>query len=213
MVVLYIYPLGVGLIRFASLSSPASNLCLQPSSPPEEVVVDIELRAMVLLISYLLSAFACTALYPTIGTVSARKPDRMHIEALRRKAADRVNKNRLTVAVDSDSVRSSSGVKNFTFSNPAASGQLSLARKMTGGLCLPRNVAFYVDGTTIPDVDWDVGPSWAGLLPISGDENETRKVSYPFACFDLTVCMDAESSLCSCSFGSSRPGRRGETIR
>lgn len=37
-------------------------------------------------------------------------------------------------------------------------------------------VAFYVDGKTIPDVDWDVGPSWAGLLPISGSEDETRKV-------------------------------------
>ena len=83
---------------------------------------------MVLLISYVLLAFACTTLYPTIGTVSAMKPDRMHIKALQRKAADRVNKNRLVVAVDSDSVRSSSGVKNFTFSNPAASGQLSRAR-------------------------------------------------------------------------------------
>ena len=41
-------------------------------------------------------------------------------------------------------------------------------------------VAFYVDGTTIPEVDWDVGPSWAGLMPISGDENETRKVNIPF---------------------------------
>ena len=37
-------------------------------------------------------------------------------------------------------------------------------------------VEFYVDGTTIPEVDWDIGPSWAGLLPISGDANETRKV-------------------------------------
>ena len=29
---------------------------------------------------------------------------------------------------------------------------------------------------SIPDVDFDIGPSWAGLLPISGDPNETRKV-------------------------------------
>jgi hypothetical protein len=40
-------------------------------------------------------------------------------------------------------------------------------------------LAFYVDGTTIPEVDWDVGPSWAGLIPISGDKNERRKVSVP----------------------------------
>lgn len=35
---------------------------------------------------------------------------------------------------------------------------------------------FYVDGTTIPEVNFDVGPSWSGLLPISGNANETRKV-------------------------------------
>ena len=43
-------------------------------------------------------------------------------------------------------------------------------------------VAFYVDGTTIPEVDWDAGPSWSGLLPISGDKDETRKASVPI-CF------------------------------
>ncbi|KAG6873608.1 hypothetical protein C0995_013981 [Termitomyces sp. Mi166 len=47
--------------------------------------------------------------------------------------------------------------KNITFSNPAAS-------------------QFYVDGTTIPEVDFDIGPSWSGLLPISSDPQETRKV-------------------------------------
>lgn len=35
---------------------------------------------------------------------------------------------------------------------------------------------FFVDGTTIPEVSFDVGPSWAGLLPISGAPNETRQV-------------------------------------
>ena len=35
---------------------------------------------------------------------------------------------------------------------------------------------FYVNGSAIPDVDFDIGPSWAGLLPISGDANETRQV-------------------------------------
>ncbi|KNZ76878.1 Carboxypeptidase cpdS [Termitomyces sp. J132] len=49
-------------------------------------------------------------------------------------------------------------IKNITFSNPAAS-------------------QFYVDGTTIPEVDFDIGPSWSGLLPISSDPNETRKAS------------------------------------
>ncbi|KAH9949179.1 Alpha/Beta hydrolase protein [Amylocystis lapponica] len=56
---------------------------------------------------------------------------------------------------------SSSAVKNITFSNPRASD-------------------FYVDGTTIPEVDFDAGPSWAGLLPISDAANETRKLFFWF---------------------------------
>ncbi|KAG1850202.1 Alpha/Beta hydrolase protein [Suillus subalutaceus] len=49
-----------------------------------------------------------------------------------------------------------SGVQNITFTNPKAS-------------------EFYVDGTSLPLVDFDVGPSWAGLLPISNSPNETRQ--------------------------------------
>jgi hypothetical protein len=37
---------------------------------------------------------------------------------------------------------------------------------------------FYVNGTTIPDVDFDVGPSWAGLLPISNATNESRQLFF-----------------------------------
>jgi carboxypeptidase D len=33
-----------------------------------------------------------------------------------------------------------------------------------------------VDGTKIPLVDFDVGPSWAGLIPIGGAADETGKV-------------------------------------
>ena len=33
-----------------------------------------------------------------------------------------------------------------------------------------------MNGSTIPEVDFDVGPSYAGLLPISSAANETRKV-------------------------------------
>ncbi|OAX31204.1 hypothetical protein K503DRAFT_860840, partial [Rhizopogon vinicolor AM-OR11-026] len=49
-----------------------------------------------------------------------------------------------------------SGVKNITFTNPKAA-------------------EFYVDGASLPLVDFDVGPSWAGLLPISNSPNETRQ--------------------------------------
>ncbi|KAJ7709216.1 serine carboxypeptidase-domain-containing protein [Mycena metata] len=50
---------------------------------------------------------------------------------------------------------------NITFKNPKAS-------------------QFYVDGTLIPEVDFDVGPSWSGLMPISADPNETRKLFFWF---------------------------------
>ena len=44
-----------------------------------------------------------------------------------------------------------------------------------------------MDGSSIPDVDFDIGPSWAGLLPISGDANETRQVR------DLDLKFDQSS--------------------
>ncbi|GLB33216.1 putative alpha beta-hydrolase [Lyophyllum shimeji] len=58
-------------------------------------------------------------------------------------------------------VRRAAAPKNITFSNPKAS-------------------EFYVDGKSIPEVDFDVGPSWSGLLPISADPNETRKLFFWF---------------------------------
>jgi hypothetical protein len=33
-----------------------------------------------------------------------------------------------------------------------------------------------LDDSTIPEVDFDIGPSWSGLLPISNKVGETRKV-------------------------------------
>ncbi|GME64799.1 putative serine carboxypeptidase protein [Neofusicoccum parvum] len=39
---------------------------------------------------------------------------------------------------------------------------------------------FAVDGTKIPDVDFDIGESYAGLLPISDNANETRKLYFWF---------------------------------
>ncbi|KAI0053271.1 alpha/beta-hydrolase [Auriscalpium vulgare] len=44
----------------------------------------------------------------------------------------------------------------------------------------PASQEFFVDGTKIPDVPFDAGPSWAGLLPISGNANETRKLFFWF---------------------------------
>lgn len=44
----------------------------------------------------------------------------------------------------------------------------------------PQAEKFFVDGTTIPDVHFDAGPSWAGLLPISSASNETRQLFFWF---------------------------------
>ncbi|KAJ1302190.1 hypothetical protein OPQ81_001016 [Rhizoctonia solani] len=44
----------------------------------------------------------------------------------------------------------------------------------------PKAADYLVDGTKIPDVDFDVGPSWSGLMPISGNANETRKLFFWF---------------------------------
>ncbi|KAI4183365.1 MAG: hypothetical protein L6R41_005438 [Letrouitia leprolyta] len=39
---------------------------------------------------------------------------------------------------------------------------------------------FVVDGTAIPDVDFDIGESYAGLLPISASPDETRELFFWF---------------------------------
>ena len=75
------------------------------------------------LLSYLLSLLAWTTLSPTVGTVLAREIDRKHVQALRQEAAERLSKDRLAVPSVEGGVKLSEGVKNFTFSNPAASGR------------------------------------------------------------------------------------------
>jgi carboxypeptidase D len=40
--------------------------------------------------------------------------------------------------------------------------------------------AFVVNGTALPDVNFDIGESYAGLLPISDDPDETRKLYFWF---------------------------------
>lgn len=40
--------------------------------------------------------------------------------------------------------------------------------------------AFAVNGSALPNITWDVGESYAGLLPITGDRDETRKLFFWF---------------------------------
>lgn len=88
------------------------------------------------------------------GAAEAKMMSKADLKAKQSAAMERFNFLSTTRA-------SGTGVKNITFSNPRAS-------------------EFYVDGTTIPEVDFDVGPSWAGLLPISNATNETRKLFFWF---------------------------------
>lgn len=53
-------------------------------------------------------------------------------------------------------------------------------RQSTISFSHPRAQEFFVDGESLPDVPFDAGPSWAGLIPISADPKETRKLFFWF---------------------------------
>jgi carboxypeptidase D len=42
------------------------------------------------------------------------------------------------------------------------------------------SIEFVVDGAAIPDVNFDIGESYAGLLPISDKANETSELYFWF---------------------------------
>jgi len=94
--------------------------------------------------------------------------------------------------------------KNLTFSNPKATRKPPTYCYVK--LTLTVFLEFFVDGKSIPDVDFDVGPSWSGLLPISGDKNETREVWHPLRSniHSWTSLMPMRA-VSSSSSGSSRP--------
>lgn len=64
-------------------------------------------------------------------------------------------------------------------SQPASDPQLQ-KREPIMTFKSPKAQKFHVDGTKIPDVNFDAGDSWAGLMPISGDPHETRKLFFWF---------------------------------
>lgn len=53
-----------------------------------------------------------------------------------------------------------------------------------------QHAEFAVNGTGIPDVPFDIGESYAGLLPISGNANETRELFFWYAALiSLHTCL------------------------
>jgi carboxypeptidase D len=120
----------------------------------------------------LLSLFTVSALC-VAPAVNAHKMTKNQIRAKQAEAAKRWQSQGAVK-------RASSGVQNLTFSNPKASRKYVLPRRDTliincSGTI--RVVEFWVDGSAIPEVDFDIGPSWSGLLPISNKTGETRKVN------------------------------------
>ncbi|KAJ7188600.1 alpha/beta-hydrolase [Mycena filopes] len=66
------------------------------------------------------------------------------------------------------------------FLGPTTHSSSTMKRQSTITFSNPAAEQFFVDGTKIPDVNFDAGPSWSGLMPISGDPNETRKLFFWF---------------------------------
>ncbi|TDL18856.1 alpha/beta-hydrolase [Rickenella mellea] len=67
-----------------------------------------------------------------------------------------------------------------TFPGTIQAGAKRAAPPPTISFSNPAAKKFFVDGTKIPDVNFDAGPSWSGLMPISADPNETRKLFFWF---------------------------------
>ena len=128
-------------------------------------------------LSYALALFSLLSGMLLRGPVAARDTSLRSLNAKRLEAA----KHRgLSARGRNGSVRRATDTssppreKNITFSNPNASR--AYARAHTLFSSSHADSEFYVNGATIPEVNFDVGPSWSGLIPISDAQNETRKV-------------------------------------
>jgi len=105
-------------------------------------------------VSKILVAFLSVA-----GGVGARILRNDEIKTHQAEAAKRWQRGPGPAVLGATNAVKRSGVQNITFTNPKAS-------------------EFWVNGSALPLVDFDVGPSWAGLLPISNNPNETRQLFF-----------------------------------
>ncbi|KAF8120710.1 Alpha/Beta hydrolase protein [Boletus edulis] len=100
------------------------------------------------------------ALLVVTGTAGARMMRKDEVATRQAEAAKRWQCSPGPAVSSSTNVKRG-GPQNITFTNPEAS-------------------KFWVNGSALPFVDFDVGPSWAGLLPISNNSNETRQLFFWF---------------------------------
>jgi hypothetical protein len=105
-----------------------------------------------------------------MGPISARGASLKSLNAKRleiakhRESSERA-RNSTSNARRATDTSAPSGVKNITFSNPRASG----AYAWVHALLLSSSHAFtefWVNGSAIPEVNFDIGSSWSGLIPI-----------------------------------------------
>lgn len=64
--------------------------------------------------------------------------------------------------------------------HPALPEKKSIAARQTSPYLNSNTQKFVVNGSAIPEVNFDIGESYAGLLPISDDPNETRQLYFWF---------------------------------
>ena len=106
----------------------------------------------------------------SLGSLNAKR-----LEIAKHRESSERARNSTSNARRATDTSAPSGVKNITFSNPRASG----AYAWVHALHLSSSHAFtefWVNGSAIPEVNFDIGSSWSGLIPISNAPGETRKV-------------------------------------
>ena len=120
-------------------------------------------------------ATAFVAFLAVASTAGARMMRKDEMRAHQEEAAKRWQHAGPAVSRSTNVKRSD--VQNITFTNPKASGKCMIVLGHQSRLTLFVILSeFWVNGSALPLVDFDVGPSWAGLLPISNNPNETRQV-------------------------------------
>ncbi len=78
-------------------------------------------------------------------------------------------------------------LRSFLGPFPPPTDEFAKRQPATISFSNPESDKFLVDGANLPLVPFDAGPSWAGLLPISGAKNETRKLFFWYVDFLLIL--------------------------